>query len=59
MSTFLVSAQSSDVDMADTMRENGKIYVVIAVLAVILGGFFINLILVDRRLRKLENQNRK
>lgn len=53
------SAQTSDVDMADLMRENGKIYVVITVLSVILAGFIINLILVDRRLRKLEKQSGK
>ncbi|MBK6446963.1 MAG: CcmD family protein [Bacteroidetes bacterium] len=51
--------QSSDVEMADLMHQNGKIYVVIAVLAVILGGFIINLILVDRRLRKLEKRSGK
>ncbi len=53
------SAQTSDVDMADLMRENGKIYVVITVLSVILAGCIINLILVDRRLRKLEKQSGK
>ena len=57
--SIAASAQTSDVDMADLMRENGKIYVVITVLSVILAGFIINLILVDRRLRKLEKQSGK
>jgi len=59
VASIAASAQTSDVDMADLMRENGKIYVVITVLSVILAGFIINLILVDRRLRKLEKQSGK
>ncbi len=59
VTSLAASAQTSDVDMADLMRENGKIYVVISVLSVILAGFIINLILVDRRLKKLEKQSGK
>ncbi|HRH65410.1 MAG TPA: CcmD family protein [Bacteroidia bacterium] len=51
--------QGSDVEMADLLHENGKIYVVILVIAVILAGFILNLILVDRRLRKLEKKSGK
>ena len=59
VTSLAASAQTSDVDMADLMRENGKMYVVISVLSVILAGFIINLILVDRRLKKLEKQSGK
>jgi hypothetical protein len=46
-------AQNNDVEMADTMRSNGKIYVVFAVALVILIGIFIYLFRMDRKLTKL------
>jgi CcmD family protein len=46
----------SDVEMADTMRSNGKIYVVVAVLCLIFTGIAIYLLLIDRKLGKLEKQ---
>jgi len=50
--TFFANAQ--DVSMADTMKENGKIYVVIAVILTILAGFVLYLIRLDRKISKLE-----
>jgi hypothetical protein len=50
-------AQPNDVEMADTMRSNGKIYVVVAVCLTILVGLFLYMVSVDRRLRKLEKEN--
>jgi CcmD family protein len=41
----------------DVMRSNGKIYVVMAVVIIIMVGLFIYLISVDRKLRKLENKS--
>ena len=38
------------------MEGNGKIIVVAAVLAVILAGIFVYLILIDRKVRRLEKQ---
>jgi CcmD family protein len=38
------------------MEANGKIFVVVAVLAVILTGIFVYLFLLDRKVRKLEKQ---
>lgn len=38
------------------MEENGKIFVVVAVLAVILTGLFVYLFILDRKVRKLEKQ---
>lgn len=52
---FLSQAQN-DVEMADAMQSNGKIYVVVAVLSVVLAGILIFLISMDLRLRKLENK---
>jgi hypothetical protein len=43
-------------DFNTTMNSQGKIYVVIAVLTVILIGIFIYLIGIDRKLRKLEDK---
>ena len=50
--TFFANAQ--DVKMADMMKENGKIYVVIAVMLTILGGLVLYLIRLDRKISKLE-----
>jgi len=50
--TFFANAQ--DVKMADVMKENGKIYVVIAVMLTILGGLVLYLIRLDRKISKLE-----
>ena len=45
-------AQSAD--MADTMRSNGKIYVVVAVILTIFAGIIIYLVRLDRQISKLE-----
>jgi len=41
--------------MADLMKENGKIYVVIAVMLTILAGLILYLVRLDRKISKLEN----
>ena len=51
-------AQQQPVEMADTMRGNGKIYVVVAVCLTILSGLFIYVFVVDRKISKLEKDNR-
>lgn len=43
-------------DMADEMRRNGKIYVVVAVLVAIFIGIILYLIRLDRKLGKLEKE---
>ncbi len=50
------STQPHAVDMATTMRSNGKIYVVVAVLTIILLGLFFYLIRLDRKISKLEKE---
>ena len=47
------------VEMADGMRSNGKIYVVVAVLAVIFIGLLLFLIRIDRKVSRLEKENQK
>lgn len=39
------------------MRSHLKIYVVVAVLLIIFSGIVVYLLLLDRRLKKLENEN--
>ncbi len=57
-SAAVVFAQEK-VEMADGMRSNGKIYVVVAVLAVILAGLFLFLINIDRKVTRLEKERQK
>ena len=44
------------VEMADIMRSNGKIYVVVAVSTLILTGLIIYLINLDRRISRIEKE---
>ncbi|MEO7306807.1 MAG: CcmD family protein [Ferruginibacter sp.] len=47
-------AQDNKPEMADVMRSNGKIYVVVAVCLTILIGLFIYVYLLDRKVSRLE-----
>ena len=47
-------AQDNKPEMADVMRSNGKIYVVVAVCLTILIGLFIYVFLIDRKISRLE-----
>lgn len=51
---YVLFAQS----MADEMRSNGKIYVVVAVLVTIFIGIIIYLIHLDRKLTRLEKETK-
>jgi succinate dehydrogenase/fumarate reductase cytochrome b subunit len=51
--------EANNVEMADAMRSNGKIYVVVAVLVVIFLGMIIYLINLDRKISKLEKETKK
>lgn len=59
--TLLVRAQDSlqkeKPQMADAMRSNGKIYVVVTVLLIILAGLFSYLINLDRKMGRLEKKD--
>lgn len=50
----ILFAQSKNVEMADTMRSNGKIYIVVAVCLTILIGLFLYVFSLDRKISKLE-----
>jgi hypothetical protein len=47
---------AQDAQMADVMRSEGKIYVVVAIILVIFLGLITYLILTDRKISKLENR---
>lgn len=51
------TAQESTPEMADAMRSNGKIYVVVLVLATIFAGIIAYLVRLDRKISKLEKNN--
>jgi uncharacterized membrane protein YqgA involved in biofilm formation len=51
-----VSGYAQEIEMADTMRSEGKIYVVVAILTVILVGMIGYLINLDRKVDRLEKK---
>ena len=46
----------AEIEMADQLRSDGKIYVVVAVLSIILAGILVFLFLLDRKIGRLEKQ---
>jgi hypothetical protein len=52
----LFAQNSGDVEMADLMRSNGKIFVVVGVIAIVFSGIIIYLISIDRKVSKLERK---
>lgn len=51
---ILLNAQP--VEMADTMRSEGKIYVVVAILLVIFVGLISYLVFLDRKITRIEKK---
>jgi hypothetical protein len=49
-------AQADSVEMADKLRADGKIWVVVAVIAVVFAGIAINMLRIDAKLRKIEKE---
>ncbi|MEM9833670.1 MAG: CcmD family protein [Bacteroidota bacterium] len=57
LSTIQVIAQAAaEVEMADTFRQEGKIYVVVAVMLLIFSGLIIYAIRIDQKVSKLERE---
>lgn len=54
-----ISFGQSDVEMADVMRSNGKIYVVVAVAAIVMLGILFYLITLDRKITRIEKEINK
>ena len=53
-SISIIAQESNGIDMATELRSSGKIYVVVAVLAVIFIGLAFYLFSMDNRLKKIE-----
>lgn len=51
---ILLNAQP--IEMADTMRSEGKIYVVVAILLVIFAGLIGYLVFLDRKITRIEKK---
>jgi hypothetical protein len=43
-------------EMADTMRSNGMIYVLVGVILIILAGLFLYLFSIERKVKRLEQK---
>jgi CcmD family protein len=50
---------NSKIEMADAMVENGKIYVVVGVLTIVFVCIFTYLLMLDKKVSKLEKQIKK
>ncbi len=59
MGLSVFAQEQNTAEMADVMRSNGKIYVVVAVLLVIFSGIILYLISIDRKVSKLEKEIKK
>jgi uncharacterized membrane protein len=46
--------QNTEVEMADQLRADGKIYVVVTVLAIILSGLILYTVSIDRKISRIE-----
>jgi hypothetical protein len=49
-------AQQEQPEMADVMRSNGKIYVVVGVILILLAGLFVYLFMLDKKITRLERK---
>jgi len=52
----VIAQPAQTVEMADTMRSSGKIYVVIVTIVIIFAGLAVYLFSIDRRLKKIEKE---
>ena len=50
----VLAQEKEEVEMADAMRQNGRIYVVVAVVITIFIGLIIYLVRLDRKITNLE-----
>ena len=57
ITTLNLFAQSNDIEMADALRSNGKIYIVVISIVIILLGLLIYLFAIDKRLKMLEKKS--
>lgn len=53
---FTAKAQAMEVEMADALRAEGKIYIVVLVCLLVLFGLISYLVYLDKRISKLEKK---
>ncbi len=52
------AAQATDPEMADALRQSGKIYVVVTAVVIIVAGMLLYLITLDRKVSRLERESK-
>jgi EamA domain-containing membrane protein RarD len=57
ITTLNLFAQGSEIEMADALRNNGKIYIVVICIVIILLGLLIYLFAIEKRLKMLEKKS--
>jgi K+-transporting ATPase A subunit len=57
ITTLQLFAQGNDVEMADSLRSDGKIYIVVICILIILIGLLAYLFSLDKRIKKIEKDN--
>lgn len=50
------AVQAQDFEMADMMRSNGQIYVVVAIILLVLCGLFAFLFMLERKIKRIEDK---
>jgi CcmD family protein len=55
-SNILFAQEMTSPEMADVMRSEGKIYVVVAILVIIFAGLIAYVVTLDRKLTRLEKK---
>jgi hypothetical protein len=51
----VIANAQTDAEMADGMRSEGKIYVVVGIILIVLTGLVVYLVTLDRKVKRLEN----
>mgnify|MGYP007107590213 CR=1 FL=1 len=54
--TTVASAQEKPSGLGETMRSNGRIYVVVGVILIILAGLILYVVRLDRKISRLEKE---
>ena len=57
MNSIIIFSQQQKVQMADKMRDDGRIYVVVAVVLTILIGLMFYIVRLDKKMSRLEKEN--
>jgi preprotein translocase subunit SecY len=57
--TSVFAQDDKKVEMADMMRSNGKIYIVVTICLTILAGLFFYVFSLDRKISKFEKSNKE